>query len=92
MGERIEGDPPEGVGGIVALAKRDGGVSILVRHHREHEHWKRKYEVAQLRFQVVDPMVSGSMKVKQPPDSSQSAVPLDLAWSARYLSRRIKAV
>ncbi len=51
MRQRIEGDASEGVGGIVPLVQGDGGVSVLVRHHGEHEHWKGKNEVAQLRFQ-----------------------------------------
>ena len=47
----IESHSAEGIRRIVALLKGGDGVSILVRDHRENQHWKREDEVADLRFQ-----------------------------------------
>ena len=77
---------PEHVGGVVALVERDDGVGVLVRHHREDQHREREDEVAELGFQGAVRR-SGRRKVKHPPESSQSGVPLDLAGSPPYVSR-----
>jgi hypothetical protein len=53
VGNRVQCDPAEEVGGVIALAERGGGVGVLVRRHREHEHGKGEDEFAELGFQVA---------------------------------------
>jgi hypothetical protein len=53
VGNRVQRNPAEEVGGVVALAERGDGVGVLVRRHREHEHRKGEDEFAELGFQVA---------------------------------------
>ena len=53
VGNRVQRDAAEEVGGVVALAERGGGVGVLVRRHGEHEHRKGEDEFAELGFQVA---------------------------------------
>ena len=53
MRNRVQGDPAEQVGGVVALVERRGGVGVLVRGQREHEHRKGEDELADLGVQVA---------------------------------------
>ena len=47
MGERIEGQPPELVGRVVALTERRPAVSHLMRHQGEEEHRKGEQQVTE---------------------------------------------
>ncbi len=80
MRHRVESDPAEEVGGVVALAQRGGGVGILMCRHGEHEHGQGEDEFAELCFQVAvlfGETAEGYITGMEMP--SQSGAPLDLA-------------
>jgi hypothetical protein len=72
VGKRVQGDPAEEVGGIVALAKRGDGVSVLVRRHREHEHRKSEDEFAELGFQVSFLFGGDGGRLSEEPEDAKS--------------------
>ncbi len=53
MGEGVERDAAQEIGGVVALPEGGGGVGILVRRNGEHQHRQREDEFADLGFQVA---------------------------------------
>ena len=78
MGHRVQGHPPQEIGGVVALAERGGGVGVLVCGQGEHEHGKREDELAELGVQGGS-FSAGTPKVTCGAGSSQSGAALDVA-------------